>query len=405
MARKEDPIKRVELKNPDGTVRQVRYRIVVEFGRKPDGKRDQRTFTFDTLREARAERGRMISERAKGTLVQSTRITVEEWCIDWLATKASKKASTRSCYAEALRPVIDCYGSLKLRDLDVPHVEDLKTRMLSGELRRWGGTGPLSPRTVNLMLVVLGMALKAAMRRQRPLVAVNVAELVDRVPADADAGDDRAAWQTADAVAFLRHVRRNRLYAAYLLSLLGLRRAEVIGLRWEDLDLDGLAAPQFRFPPGTPSLGIAQGRVMVAGTVHTTTPKSRKSGRRLPLFPLAAKALKEHRRAQRAEQVKAGSAWDGSDGLVFVDEAGGALRPGRYSEQWLDEVKAAELPRLTLHGARHCAASLMAEMGVPDVVRAAWLGHASVTVTAGYTHAQAKQMVEAGATFERVLTG
>jgi integrase len=407
-ARKTDPIKKIEFFDDEGKVRQTRYRIVVDFGKKPDGRRDQRTFTFDTYKEAKTERARIITERSKGTLVQSTKITVEEYLTDWLATKSGKKPSTQRSYADALRPVLALYPRMRLRDLDVPNVEALKSKMLSGELRKVGTPGePLSPRSVNLTLTVLTMALNAAIKRQRPLVAVNVAELVDRVPADTTAGEDRAAWQTEDAVAFLRHVMGDRLYAAWLLSLLGLRRGEVVGLRWEDIDLEGLAGPQWRFPSGTPSLGIVPGgnRVLVAGVVHVGDPKSRKSGRRLPLFPMVTSALKGHRKAQAAERLAAGSAWDGSEGLVFVDEIGRPLNPERYSDWWLTHGKAAQLPRLTLHGARHCAASLMAEMDVPDVVRAAWLGHASITITAGYTHAQARQLIEAGQTFERVLTG
>ena len=71
MTRKTDPIKRVEL--ADG---RTRYRFVVDVGTKPDGKRDQRTFTYDSLKEARAERARIISESAKGTYVKPTKTTV-----------------------------------------------------------------------------------------------------------------------------------------------------------------------------------------------------------------------------------------------------------------------------------------------------------------------------------------
>lgn len=74
---------------------------------------------------------------------------------------------------------------------------------------------------------------------KRGLLARNVAALVDRVPSDPGAGENRRAWQTEEAVAFLRHVRDDPLAAAWTLSLLGMRRGEVLGLRWADVDLDG----------------------------------------------------------------------------------------------------------------------------------------------------------------------
>jgi hypothetical protein len=162
-SRKSDPIKRVELR--DG---RVRYRFVVDAGTKPNGSRDQRTFTFDTLREARAERARIISERAQGVYVRPNRkLTVREYFIDqWLPTKSGKKPTTQRCYLDALAQVLAEYGKLPLQSLDVPHLESLKRRMLSGELRRAGKAGtPLSARSVNLMLVTVSMGLKHAMKR------------------------------------------------------------------------------------------------------------------------------------------------------------------------------------------------------------------------------------------------
>src|SRR5205814_6392395 len=131
---------------------------------KPNGRRDQRTFTYDTLKEARAERARIISECHKGVYVRPNRkLTVREYFTEWLGTKQGKKPSTVACYEHALVQLLDEYGELPLQRLDTPHLESLKRRMLSGELRRVGTAGePLSPRSVNLMLTVVTMALKTA---------------------------------------------------------------------------------------------------------------------------------------------------------------------------------------------------------------------------------------------------
>jgi integrase len=407
MTRKTDPIKRVEL--ADG---RTRYRFVIDVGRKPDGKRDQRTFTYDTAKLARAERARIIAETAAGTYVRPNRsLTVADYLSEWLDAKAtSRKPTTARFYADALRPVIDRHGRLPLQALDVPHLAALRRDMLSGALRRRGRAGaPLSPRAVNATLGAVSTALRSAVKRG--LVARNVAEFVDRVPADDAAGDDRGAWQAADAVTFLRSTRGDRLHAAYLLSLLGLRRGEVLGLRWADVDLTGEQAKARRLPDGTPSIAIVNTRLTVAGTIVEGSPKGR--GRRrvayLPMPRVATDALRSARAAQAAERLAAGAAYGAcaqcGGGHVVVDELGAPYRPETYSDRFTAAAARAGVPRVPLHGARHAAASLLADLGVPDVAVAAWLGHTQVTVTHGYQHAMVERLAEAGRALGDALTG
>lgn len=405
-ARKTDPIKKVQLK--DG---RTRYRFVVDLGAKQDGKRDQRTFTYDKLGEARVERARIISERATGTLVRPNRkLTVAKVAADFLAAKADagKKPSTLQSYRDALAPLVDRHGLLPIQALDMGHLEALRRDMLAGRTRKLG-TGELAPRTVNLALGVATMMLKFAMRRR--LVGHNVAELVDRAPADPDAGANRGAWQTAHAVAFLRYVREDRLYAAWLLSLLGLRRGEVVGLRWDDVDLTGARAQERGFLAGTPTLTVVNNRIIVAGKVIEGTPKGR--GRRrvphLPIPRLVVDALKVLKARHAAEKLAAGEAYgtcpECGSAHVVADELGAPFRPTRYSERFDALVKAAKLPRLPLHGSRHVAASLLADLGVPDIVAAAWLGQTDVSVTKGYQHVMHDRLREASAVLGGALTG
>src|SRR5205807_1100378 len=119
---------------------------------------------------------------------------------------------------------------LLLQELNERHLEALIGDMRSGAARRRGAKGkPLSARSINAMLTALSTALGVAVKRQ--LVVRNIVETVER---DRRPPARRKPWEVADAVRFLRFAQADRLYAAWLLSLLGLRRGEVLGLRWCD---------------------------------------------------------------------------------------------------------------------------------------------------------------------------
>jgi hypothetical protein len=98
----------------------------------------------------------------------------------------------------------------------------------------------------------------------------------------------------------------------------------------------------------------------------------------LPLPPVVVDALRDLHRTQAAERLAAGAAYGNPDGRVVVDEIGHTTRPETYSDTFPRLVKLAGLPRIPLRGARHCAASLPADLGYPVVIVAAWLGQISV---------------------------
>lgn len=395
-----DGIEKIVLKSG-----RVRYRFRLDFDRKPDGRRDQRTFTYDSKKVAIAERSRLIAERANGGAVVPSKLAVAQYLTGWLDAKALvRKPTTVRGYRDQLGLIIDRYGRLPLQKLGVEHLEQLKRDMLAGTARRIGPKGkPMAPRSVNMVLTVLTTALRAAVKRR--LITVNPGELVDRVPADQEAGADRGAWQTEDAIRFLKAAREDRLYAAWLMSMFGLRRGEVLGVRWCDLDLIGELARDRKFPEGTPTLKIEHTRVFCGGAMVSSTPKTRAGRRTLPLPELLVSALNTLKAGQVAERLAAGEAYHNPDGLVVVDELGGPWRAERYGDTFQRLVRTAGVPRIPLHGARHCAATLLGDLGFPDVVVAAWLGHSKVNITQGYQHPLRARMSEAGKALGDALAG
>lgn len=382
--KKGDPIKRVTL--ADG---RTRYRFVIDVGTRPDGKRDQRTFTYDKLGEARAERARIISERAKGSYVRPSKVTLSAHLDEWMAGKRAIKASTRRNYDDALKPVRERFGHRVMQDVTRLDVQRLVDDMLAGTTRRVGTKGkPLSVRTVKLTLTVLEQAFSAAI--DAGTLARNPArniELPERAKRPA------TVWDEDQVRTFLAAVADDRLYAAWLLTLLGMRRGEVLGLRWSDVDLTR----------GT--LTIAQNRVLVAGRVEIGTPKTRNSARTLPLPEPVATALKALKACQARERLAAGRAYSPTD-LIVINEIGEPVHPEWYSDRFWSLSKRAGLPRIRLHDARHSTASILRQRGERGEVVAAWLGHSDPNFTiATYVHTYDADAEGVAVTLGNVLTG
>jgi integrase len=201
-----------------------------------------------------------------------------------------------------------------------------------------------------------------------------------RVPAPARRPADERAWTEPQCRAFLAAADADRLAACWHLSALGLRRGEVLGLRWPDLDL------------GAGTVTIARSRVRVPGPGRRTAVKATKSGRGervLPLDAATVAALAARRSAERREQLAAGPAWHGTGGYVAVDALGRPVEPSTYSRlMGLVRDRAGLPPLPAVHNPlRHTLNTLMAAAGVPAEVRHAWCGHTAAVNAGVYTHA------------------
>lgn len=383
MARKE-PIKKVVLKSGA-----TRYRFVIDVGRKPDGRRDQKTYTYDTLKEAREERAKIVADLAKGTYVGANKKTLGEHLTEWLDGRRKIRESTRGNYRNAIKPIIEQLGHVELQKLTKAQVDQTINTMLTAG-RRVGTKGrPLAPATVTLALTVLCMALDDALKQG--LVVRNVARLVDR---PGTGHSEMATWTAEQAQAFLVSVAEDRLYAAWCLSLYGLRRGEVLGLRWCDIDLD------------ENTLSVCVTRIIVEGRVVHSEPKTERGKRTLPLDPGLAGALRRLRAHSAAERLAAGTAYssaceDCGEAHLFVDNLGDPVHPESYSDRFEVLVKRAGLPAIRLHDTRHTCGTLMSLRGVQPAVISAWLGHANAAFTMKtYVHSQDPALRAAGSTLQ-----
>ena len=198
-------------------------------------------------------------------------------------------------------------------------------------------------------------------------------------------------WRQAQ---FLAAARGDRLFALFAVGVaVGLRKGELAGLRWEDVDLD----------QGLVHVRQTIQRVYGVGMV-TGPPKSARSRRDVPLPVYAGVALKEHRTRQLEERLAMGRYWIDS-GLVFTTTIGTGLDP-RNLTRVLDElIAAAGVRRIRFHDLRHTCASLLLAQGVPARVVMDVLGHSQFSITMDlYSHVMPSALREAADAIDRALS-
>jgi site-specific recombinase XerD len=239
----------------------------------------------------------------------------------------------------------------------------------------------VKPVTVRSTPTTLGMVVQSFV--DQGALPRNVIALVER-PADAIMDDTSGAarsWTLAEVERFRDSVRQDRLFACWLLSCYGLRRSEVLGLRWSALD-------------GT-TLLIRRGRVAVGKESDEGMPKSRRSRRDLPLPAELSNALNEFKTRQQAEAQAFGTRWS-DDRLIAVREDGSPIRHGWYSDEFQRLRQCVGLRRIHLKGLRNTSVSLMLAGGIPVHVVAAWHGHDPAVSLSIYSEAQRDDLRAAG---------
>jgi integrase len=187
---------------------------------------------------------------------------------------------------------------------------------------------------------------------------------------------DLITWSSAELREFLAAVKDDRMRVAFvLLATTGMRRGEVLGLRWSDVDLDGS------------QLAVVHTLTTAGSEVVMGPPKTARSHRHVYLDKQTVSVLREHRKRQREERLAAGPAWDSSVEFVVRDELGGPIHPDWFSREFNRLVRSIDVPHIRLHDLRHTYATLALKAGVHPKVVSERLGHATVGVTLDlYSH-------------------
>jgi len=363
------------------------FAIVLDTRDPQTGKRRRKWISFSgTLRGARIECARLVTEMKSGAYVDATRETIAAFLDCWIEHMQGQ-VSPRSLerYAELCRNnIAPLLGAIPLTKLQPANISQAYAKALASGRR--DGTGGLSPLTVHHMHRVLREALQQAVRWQ--LLARNPVDAV-RPPKV-----ERKQMQTLDAeatVVLIEAARGTNLFMLILLGVLcGLRRGEITALRWRSIDLD-------------------RGQLSVTASTEQTNrgirEKETKSGksRTVALPSLIVDELRRHRVAQ-AEGLLAAGVRLTDDHHVVAREDGQPLQPRSLTHAFVKFVRGHGLAPIRLHDLRHSHATHMLASGVHPKIAQERLGHSSVSVTIDlYSHVLPGMQAEAVSRVDAVL--
>lgn len=359
-----------------GTVikRGSKWSVVIDAGRDPEGNRIRKWHSgYSTKKEAEAARIEILGQLQSGVYMAPTKVTVAEWLSGWLDGRVGLADTTMEGYRRDAKRVIDGYNTDPvISGLGPIRVRELTPASIRKFYKALSDRG-LAPATVKNTHAVLHKALSDAVRE-----GVLVRNPADQVELPKANPPDTDAWTADQLASFLAKASDHRLYAAWVLMCsTGMRRSEVLGARWTNLDLD-------------------QGRIAVVDTVVPVAnrpvlrlgdTKSRRSRRVIALDQATVKVLTEHRKRQNVERLRAGEAWEDLD-LVFANELGEMVVPTWFTRTTKRLAGEAGVPALTPHAAaRHTWATLALSAGIPAKVVSERLGHSTVAITLDrYSH-------------------
>lgn len=364
-----------------------KWSVVVYLGYDENGKKRYKWHGgFATKREAERFLASLVEKVHDGTYVEPTKETVGSYFSRWVEDKQSElRYNTLKKYRWLTSHyVVPHLGKVPLADLQPRHLQSLYTSLRTGRNGK-----RLSDRSILHLHVMIHGALERAVRWG--LVSRNVAELVDppRVREK-----EMQVWSVEEVQRFLEAAREYRYYMVFLLAITtGMRKAEICGLKWEDIDLD------------TGHITVRRSLVYVKGEPRFEELKTAKSRRVVSIPPEVVAELRRHRAQQAQEKLLMGAAYQ-DHGLVNCRADGRPIYYRTLDNQWLKAQEQAGVRRIRFHDLRHTHASLLFEQGVPLKLISERLGHARSSITLDiYTHVRQEQHDDVARTFGTLLFG
>ncbi|WP_052863575.1 site-specific integrase [Streptomyces niger] len=345
----------------------------------PDGTRKRKTIYGATWEECDEKRQELVRRDRQGIPTPTRSAKLSEWLPYWLEEyiRPQRKRTTYVKYEMHTRLyLVPLLGSRRLESLTTANVR----RMISTV------TAQASAATAKEAHSVLRTALTAACREE--LISRNVVQLV---PAPRVEPRELRPWSLDETLTFLEAARRDPLYPAFVLAIaLGLRRGEILGLHWRDVDFDRRTL--------TVRTTLNRG----GKDLYLDSTKNRRA-RVIPVPLMCVAPLRWQRLRQANQRAEVGSKWH-DNGLVFTTRSGLPIEPRNLYRSFLRITESAGLPQVRLHDTRHGCASLLFAAGVAPRTVMEILGHSQIAVTMNvYTHVNDDHRREAMSHMDRLL--
>jgi integrase len=341
------------------------YYLYIDLGRDENGDRQRRYRTFRTLAEARKVQKDILAQKTRATLLVPSDLTLDQWLGRWMDEIVIPNRAETTAYG--YQRIIQNHISPALGSIPLQKLSSRDLQHYYAELLRTTG---LSANTVRRHHDLLSAALHAAQRLdlilRSPTERVEPPRVVHK----------ETRYYTSDTLKRLYELAEGSHLevAIHLAGSLGLRREEICGLRWENVDFQ------------LHKLHICTARTTAGGRIIEKETKNRSSTRTLHMEEAIEGLLRREARRQQDRKQFLGAAWPDS-GLVLVDESGVPVSPNVLSVSFTRFIRANGLPPITLHGLRHTFATVASAQGAPlfDIGKA--LGHSTPATTGRiYTH-------------------
>jgi len=350
------------------------WSYVHDLPRGPEGKRRQHWRSgFKSKKAAQRALSDALAKLEEGTFVEPSRVTIAEYLSHWLLSiEMELRPRTLASYRMNVEAhIVPRLGHFRLQALSPMHIKSFYGELLADGRR--DGSGGLSPRTVQYIGTILGRALRDA--ESLRLIQRNPAAAA-RKPRPSSRKASINTWTADELRQFLESITGERIYPVlHLAATTGLRRGELLGLTWRNVDFD------------VGRLRVVQSLVAIGGEFQLLPPKRESSVRSIAIDGNTVEVLRKWRKRQREERLAWGPAYQDQD-LVFAREDGSPINPDWLTRKFAALARGGDVPTIRLHDLRHTHATLALQANVHPKVVAERLGHSSVMITLDtYSHA------------------
>ncbi|MGG4498447.1 tyrosine-type recombinase/integrase [Brevibacillus reuszeri] len=348
--------------------RNEKWSFTIDIGIDENGKRKQKTLSgFNTKKEAQVACAELVNKVSRGEYIEQTNKTLREFMNEWmdLQIKQTVRISTYENYYRAInKRILPVLGHLKLKEITPAHIQRFYKELVEEGL---------TAEYIRYLHSLLKNALRFAVKWQ--LIAKNMVDLVDPPRINRKEKDTWTMEQSNRLLGEAKNSNPNYYILYFLAVYTGMRRGELLGLQWKDID----------FNEG--KISVSRTSVVVNGGNYLFhEPKTSSSNRLISIPEIVLNELRRHQLQQRKQKLYVGKAYEDWD-LVAATELGKPIHPKSLTDHFHRMIKKADIPKIRFHDLRHTHATLLLKLGEHPKIVSERLGHHNIHMTLNtYSH-------------------